>query len=299
MRRTRSPAGEFRNMRVPSTSGLKLWVVAVALATIGGCDGSAEDTEPVGLSNHLQALLNDPTSLPQAVTEGSQVGDGVSAASEVTPVAATAEVTPTSEAEASVGGVDGAGQGQDEATERLAEEAAKEDSDSIKRAEKDADEAKPKRSTRQRKRTRRKGRKSRRKERSKRVRKPRPALDDSASAPPPPGLDATDLFYRGKQQLSHGDLKGAISSLSASQRLRSSSRTLTKLGQAYFDLGKLKKAERTLRSAGKNPEAMLLLAALYQQTGRASKSAKVYKAFLNYHPDHRRANWVRGVLKTL
>jgi tetratricopeptide (TPR) repeat protein len=286
-------------MRVPSTSCLKLWVVAIALATVGGCDGSADDIEPVGLSNRLQALLNDPTSLPQAVTETSQVQDNVPVASEVTPVAATAEATPTLAAEASVGAVDGSAQGQDEAAERLAEEAAKEDLDSIKQAEKDADEAKLKRSTRQRKRARRKGRKSRRKKRSSRERKPRPALDDSASAPPPPGLDATDLFYRGKQQLGRGELKGAISSLSASQRLRSSSRTLTKLGQAYFDLGKLKKAERTLRSAGKNPEAMLLLSALYQQTGRASKSAKVYKAFLKYHPDHRRANWVRGVLKTL
>ena len=300
MRRTHPLASEYRDMRQPSASGWSLLVVALALATSVGCDDSASHSEPVSLSKRATTLLTDPTSLARAVTEASSSEDGVSTGAQVTAVVAAVEATPASveaAVEAKPEEVDQPDETTNEAPdEQAAEEGSKATESKLSREAKDH---RVKRSKRKRKRTRRKSRKTRRKKRSSSRAKPKPELEKEASVPPPPCLDATDLFYRGKQQLSQGNLKAAISSLSASQRLRSSSRTLTKLGQAYFDLGKLRKAEKTLRAAGKNPEAMLLLAALYQQTGKASKSTKVYKAFLNYHPDHRRANWVRGVLKTL
>jgi TolA-binding protein len=125
----------------------------------------------------------------------------------------------------------------------------------------------------------------------------KPVLAESAG--PAPTGDATDLYYAGVQQLRSGDFNRAVASLSASQRLRSSSRTLAKLGQAYFDSGRLKEAEQTLRAAGRRPEAMLLLATLYQQTSRVDRTRKTYQAFLAHHPDHARAGWVRNMLKQL
>lgn len=113
------------------------------------------------------------------------------------------------------------------------------------------------------------------------------------------GLGATDLFYQGKDQLRAGNPQAAIVSLSASQRLRPSGRTLALLGQAYFDASNFKSAEQTLRAAGTNPDAMLLLATLYQQLGKTANTRKVYTAFLATHPQHPRAAWVRQILKTL
>ena len=118
-------------------------------------------------------------------------------------------------------------------------------------------------------------------------------------AGPAPTGDATDLYYAGVQQLRSGNFNAAVVSLSASQRQRSSARTLAKLGQAYFDAGRLKEAEKTLRAAGRRPEAMLLLATLYQQTSRVDRTRKTYRAFLAHHPDHSRAGWVRKILKQL
>ena len=117
--------------------------------------------------------------------------------------------------------------------------------------------------------------------------------------PPPPGLDATDLYYLGQRQLQAGQLDAAIRSLSASQQQRPSARTLTRLGQAYFDAGKLKDAERALKQAGDNAEALILLGRLYLQQGRVAEARKVYRAFLTHHEDHRRAQRVRDLLKTL
>ena len=113
------------------------------------------------------------------------------------------------------------------------------------------------------------------------------------------GMDATDLYHKGVQQLHNGQAKAATVTLSASQRLRPSARTLAKLGQAYMDAGKLKEAEKTLSAAGRRPEAMLLLAILFQQTSRVDRTRKTYNAFLTHHPNHPRAAWVRNILKQL
>lgn|GEM_PF-3535135 len=120
-----------------------------------------------------------------------------------------------------------------------------------------------------------------------------------AGASPPPGLDATDLYHLGDQQLRQGKYSAAISSLAASHKMRPSKRTLTKLGQAYFDAQQLKKAENVLRRAGTHAPAMLMLGTLYQQTGQQSRARKVYKAFLTKYPNHKRATWVRTILQAL
>lgn len=96
-----------------------------------------------------------------------------------------------------------------------------------------------------------------------------------------------------------GQYSKAIESLTQSQKLRSSPRTLTKLGQAYFDGHKLSRAQRALQRAGNYAPAMLMLGTLYQQTGKQAKARKVYTAFLARFPNHKRAAWVRTILKAL
>lgn len=129
---------------------------------------------------------------------------------------------------------------------------------------------------------------------------PAPMPTPPASAPPPPpGLDATDLYHLGESQLRQAKYAAAISSLTKSQQLRASPRTLTKLGQAYFDAHQLKKAESVLRRAGNHAPAMLMLGTLYQQTGQQTRARQVYKAFLARFADHRRAGWVRTILQAL
>jgi len=113
------------------------------------------------------------------------------------------------------------------------------------------------------------------------------------------GADATELYYSGKRKLDAGDAAGAIADLKASQRARASARTLTLLGRAHFDAGELSAAAKALRQAGSHDDAQLLLATLYQQTGKTSQARKVYEAFLKAHPDHKRAAWVRNLLQSL
>ena len=137
--------------------------------------------------------------------------------------------------------------------------------------------------------------------------KPRPAKPEPPAPEPPAqpqvaipeGADATDLYYGGKRKLDAGDLKGAIADLRASQQLRPSVRTLTLLGRALFDDNQLGPAAKVLQSVGGHDEAQLLLAMLFQQTGKTGQARKVYEAFLKAHPDHAKANWVRNVLQTL
>ena len=122
----------------------------------------------------------------------------------------------------------------------------------------------------------------------------------AADVPPaPPGLDATDLYHLGERQLKQGKYNEAIASFNQSQKLRPSQRTLTKLGQAYFDAHKLKKAEQVLRRAGNHAPAMLMLGTLYQQTGQTARARQVYRSFLSRFPNHRRAAWVRTILQAL
>ena len=115
----------------------------------------------------------------------------------------------------------------------------------------------------------------------------------------PDGADATDLYYSGKRKLDHGDFAGAIADLRASHKVRSSVRTLTLLGRAYFDSDQLGLAEKAFKSAGTYDEAMLLLGQLYQQAGKADKARKIYDKFLVAHPEHPKAEWVRKLLQAL
>jgi outer membrane protein assembly factor BamD (BamD/ComL family) len=115
----------------------------------------------------------------------------------------------------------------------------------------------------------------------------------------PAGADATDLYYQGERKMKAGDFAGAIADLRASLSLRRSLLTLTTLGQAYFDAGDLKNAERTLRRAGSYPRAMLLLARLHQQRGQTSKAREVYKRFVAQHPNHSKAAWARTMVDAL
>ena len=115
----------------------------------------------------------------------------------------------------------------------------------------------------------------------------------------PDGADATDLYYSGKRKLDHGDFGGAIADLRASHKVRSSVRTLTLLGRAYFDSDQFGMAEKVFKSAGTYDEAMLLLGQLYQQAGKADKARKIYDKFLVAHPEHPKAEWVRKLLQAL
>jgi hypothetical protein len=130
--------------------------------------------------------------------------------------------------------------------------------------------------------------------------KPDPASDPiAAPEPPPPGADATDLLYSGKRKLDGGDLHGAIADLKVSQQLRPSPRTLTLLGRAYFDANELDQAAKVLKAAGSHDEAQLLLGTLHQQMGKTANAKKVFEAFLDKHPDHPKADWVRRLVETL
>ena len=126
-----------------------------------------------------------------------------------------------------------------------------------------------------------------------------PTKGEVQPAAPTDGADATELYYSGKRKLDAGDLSGAIADLKASQKVRSSPRTLTLLGRAHFDAGDLTAAAKALQQAGNHDDAQLLLATLYQQTGKTAQARKVYEAFLKAHPDHPRAAWVRNLLQSL
>lgn len=126
-----------------------------------------------------------------------------------------------------------------------------------------------------------------------------PPAQSEPAVEAPAGADATDLYYSGKRKLDAGDYKGAIADLKVSQQLRPSARTLTLLGRAYFDGNKLPEAEKVLKQAGAHDEAQLLLANLYQQRGKIADARRVYQAFLQAHPDHAKAGWVRNLLQTL
>lgn len=115
----------------------------------------------------------------------------------------------------------------------------------------------------------------------------------------PEGADATDLFTSGKRKLAAGDYAGAIGDLRASNKLRYSVRTLTTLGRAYFDAGQMAQAEKAFKAAGTFDEAMLLLAQLYQQTGKPGQARKVYEQFLAVHADHPKAEWARKMIQAL
>ena len=128
---------------------------------------------------------------------------------------------------------------------------------------------------------------------------PSQPVETNDPVPLPPGKDATDLYYEGKRALRARNYKAAIAALRASQQLRPSGRTLTLLGQAYFDANRVKDAEKALSRAGNRADALLLLATLYQQQGRSARARRAFKALLTYHPNHSRADWARRMLKTL
>jgi len=260
----------------------------------------------VGLSQYVEGILDDPSRLPGFVTE-SAAADPASVPD--TPAVATDE-----------GGADALQPGRADAIAaedvapagvvpaEVAPVAAADPEATAKAEPPEVEAAKPAARARKAPRLARKEQpkaraKKERRTVSKRKKspKPEPAGKPVLAEPagPAPKGDATDLYYAGLQQLRSGNFNAAIASLSASQRQRSSSRTLAKLGQAYFDAGKLTHAEKTLRAAGRRPEAMLLLATLYQQTSRVDRTRKTYQAFLTHHPDHSRAAWVRKILKRL
>jgi TolA-binding protein len=138
-----------------------------------------------------------------------------------------------------------------------------------------------------------------RRERNASTKKEEPEEPAPPAAPLPPDVDATDLYYSGKTKLANGDARGAIADLSLSLQARRSALTMVLLGQAYFDAGELGKAEKTLRAAGSHPDAMLLLATLYQQRGQTDKARQTWRAFIERHPQHPKADWARRILQTL
>ena len=124
----------------------------------------------------------------------------------------------------------------------------------------------------------------------------KPVAEPAASSA---GADATELQTSGKRKLESGDLSGAIADLRASLQVRTSVQTQTLLGRAYFDHGDLAQAAKVLVAAGPNDEAMLLLGNVYQHQGNTNQARKTFEAFLQMHPNHRRAAWVRSLLQTL
>ncbi len=128
---------------------------------------------------------------------------------------------------------------------------------------------------------------------------PAPAEPEISLPPPTPGLDATDLYYAGKRKLEARDAPGAIADLAASLAARSSVRTMALLGRAYFDAGQLSRAEAILRKADSYPDAMLLLAQLYQQQGKLKQAKQVYKNFIERHPGHPKTPWAQRMGETL
>ncbi len=128
---------------------------------------------------------------------------------------------------------------------------------------------------------------------------PEPPAAAAGGATVEPGLDATDLYYEGKRKLDAGKRDEAIALLNASLQRRASDRTRALLGRALFDAGRYGEAEKALRGATEHPDALLLLAQLYQHQGKASEARRTYTAFLTHHPNHAKAEWVRGMLRNL
>jgi TolA-binding protein len=293
-------------------------------------DSAVEKLQPVEVSRHVNSLLNDPTPLPS---------QAVSNASAATPVAAPDPAVRGEDTDDKPGADATAADGAPTASDGDAKtsepdpiaEAASRDEDQPASAAPPAVEqppevprvqipTAPKRvaaSATPKVKVAKRVVAPKAKKPPSRAPKPRRRAVKRATRPAPPrsppplpkppasaaalpsNLDATDLYHRGQTLLKQGKYSDAIANLSASQRMRPSARTLTKLGQAYFDAHQIKKAEQVLRRAGNHAPALLMLGTLYQQTGQQSRARQVYKGFLSRFPDHRRAGWVRTILQAL
>ena len=95
--------------------------------------------------------------------------------------------------------------------------------------------------------------------------------------------------------MSHGRYREAISALSTSTTRPST--TTHPLGQAYFDAGQLKKAQKTLAKAARTQTRCCWLRSISRWA--ASKARRTYKAFLTYHPEHPKAERARQRLRLL
>ncbi|MCO4760149.1 MAG: tetratricopeptide repeat protein [Myxococcales bacterium] len=290
--------------------------------TFGSLGCGSDEPADVALAKSVAAALADPSALPTMATEtASATTAGLAANAPVAPARAGAAAAPNSDGGAVDAGPadtssDAGGTSVTDAGTLVADAGS---SASEKRAKqpgptpvakavaptpkvvKNPEFAAKKPATRKprsRQKPVRKVPRQRRRPRAARVVAP-PKTSPASDVPLPPGKDATDLYYDGKRSLQARQYGAAIASLRASQQLRSSARTLTLLGRAYFDANRLKDAERALRKAGSRADALILLATLYQQQGRSARARRTYKALLTHHPNHPRADFARRMLKTL
>lgn len=279
MRRNSTNSPDIAHPQASFAAPCWLTLSSLLLAMGSGCGSHEADAklDPVGLAKHIEAVLSDPTSLPGFATASAPDPASIPDM----PVAPVQEADAEGDASSAPDIVDAAAPDPPPQPPVAAIEAPK-PVRKVQRSEpiKTRPVAKTKR-------------------RAPAPEKVRPVLADEPPAANIAGMDATDLYHRGVQELKSGRAAAAVASLSASQRMRASRRTLVKLGHAYFDAGRLKDAEKTLQAAGRHPEAMLLLAVLYQQTSRVDSTRKTYTAFLTHHPNHPRAAWVRNILKRL
>lgn len=289
-------------------AGLMLATAAVQPA----CHVEPEQAQDLKLARKVEQVLEDPASLPLAASPAAV--EFAPAAEAATPAAAAAPAEvpapPTAVAGAVVAppipaAVPGAAAAPDPAAMAAAAQVAAAAQLAASTAEK-AEQAKQAKADRQDKTAKSDAAKSddaARKAES--ARKAETAKHEAAQAKTaddvviPEGADATDLYTSGKRKLTAGDYAGAIQDLRASNKLRYSVRTLTTLGRAYFDAGQMALAEKSFKAAGTFDEAMLLLAQLYQQTGKPGQARKVYEHFLQIHADHPKAEWARKMVQAL
>ena len=300
-----------------ATIALAVALLVVALLAVGCSESATPPLAPVGIAKHIGKLLDDPTALPSQVAAPAATTPTVAAAAPSDdpdqpptadegddPAAAADDAAPPAPEAADPGDQ------QPPAAAAKAPTPAKPDVPAARPTVAKPTVAKPtvaKPTARPvappRKPAPRAARRTPARAPIRSAAKPRaepkPAAVLPPAAAPPPGLDATDLYHRGASMLRQGRYKDAIAALTQAQKLRPSPRTLTLLGQAYFDAHQLKQAEQVLRKAGNHAPAMLMLGTLYQQRGQTVNARMTYKRFLERFPKHAKANWVRTILKAL
>ncbi len=286
---------------VPALCAVSLWLLP-------GCQAEPEAPLDLKLARKVEQVLEDPTSLPLAATEVSAVAlpAAVTEAAAATPTQAAQAATAVAAADPAAAAVPGPGPAP-AADQAAAEQKAKADQAAAEQKAKADQAAAEQKAKADQAAADQKAKATKADKAEKSAKADKPDKPDQAEPPKgkvddivvPEGADATDLYTSGKRKLAAGDYAGAIMDLRASNKLRYSVRTLTTLGRAYFDAGQMAQAEKSFKSAGTFDEAMLLLAQLYQQSGKPGQARKVYEQFLQVHGDHPKAEWVRKMVQAL
>lgn len=274
-------------------------VVAVLALTmlplLPACQSEPGPASDLKLARKVEQVLEDPTSLPLSASPAA--AEALALAEPATPAAAATPTEAPAAPTAVVAAPDPAAVAAAQAAVAFAAAAEKAEKAKAEKAEKQAKAEKADKSEKPDKTDKA----------DKADKQDRAAKEDAAKAKAaaaedvviPEGADATDLYTSGKRKLAAGDYPGAIQDLRASNKLRYSVRTLTTLGRAYFDAGQMAQAEKSFKAAGTFDEAMLLLAQLYQQSGKPGQARKVYEHFLQIHADHPKAEWARKMVQAL